>query len=353
MISCRKLKFSIVFAVSWLLSAPAFSRESIPGIEYCHGVLWMLNSHGILRSLTFNADGSFRDKRHCNFVAALTKDPAGTIIIASDGHSIVRYNGETSQEIGRYHGKLYGLVADSKGHCYAITRKGIEDISTGRAYLDTNIGNDQVRLPSFLSEPSCFYIDRNDNIWMGFDFGEWGGGITTFNTRTKKYLPPAKGLASARDLPAHSFFEDNDHLYLSAGLQHMMNMGEIFRLDTNMATLVFRSRSARGLRIGRIDVPDVPGEYIGPAAWNPSGSCFYFYSQHGIFRGATAADLSSLANWRLVFKPELTWKYGLPYAVGSALPVLKLIAADKDRLFFLSRYNGVGYWDGSKLTMIE
>ena len=71
----------------------------------------------------------------------------------------------------------------------------------------------------------------------------------------------------------------------------------------------------------------IDAEYIGPASFNKFDNSIYFYSQNGIFKGDKAKDLSKIANWQNILKPD---------AVGSPMNVLKLIIIEKEKFTFLT-----------------
>jgi hypothetical protein len=94
-------------------------------------------------------------------------------------------------------------------------------------------------------------------------------------------------------------------------------------------------------------------EYIGPSAYNKYNKSIYFYSQNGIFKGELNKDLSKIENWSNIIKPKLHWSQGQPDAVGSPMNVFKLAIIDRDRFLFLTQHDGIGFYDGQNLKMID
>lgn len=95
------------------------------------------------------------------------------------------------------------------------------------------------------------------------------------------------------------------------------------------------------------------GEYIGPAAFNPSDHCIYFYSQNGIFKGNPEEDLTAIAKWRKVAPPKLTWTYWQPDAIGYSMNVLKMEFTRTNTLVLLTQSNGIGIFDNGKIFLIK
>jgi hypothetical protein len=211
--------------------------------------------------------------------------------------------------------------------------------------------NHQINYKDGWGKPACYFIDKEDNIWIGFGYGEWGGNLFVFKTSDKRFLTASLDGFEFELSPVKSFFEDSSSVYLSSGLQHMMTSGAIVRFDNFKATTILNSDSHWNNRETRDSM--IEGEYIGPATFNNFNNSIYFYSQNGIFRGAKSKDLSKIGNWTLVVKPNLHWKSGQPDAVGSPMNVLKISIIDGSKFIFLSQSDGIGFYDGEKLTMIK
>jgi hypothetical protein len=125
------------------------------------------------------------------------------------------------------------------------------------------------------------------------------------------------------------------------------------KVDSLKVSILLESKSHWSEPTGKDSIRTrIDGEYIGPATFNPFNNSIYFYSQNGFFFGDKTNDLSKIENWEKVVSPNLTWKYGQPNAVGSPMNVLKLCIIDKTRFVFLSQNDGIGFYDGLKVTML-
>ncbi|AYB32612.1 hypothetical protein [Chryseolinea soli] len=279
----------------------------------------------------------------------MTKDHKGNLVVAGSDHNIWRHIDQTNtrEVLARFNGRPYGMVLDSRDNIYFITDKGIEEEQTGEVYFSNVSLNNQIRIRDNWGNPYCYYIDKQDRIWLGFGYGEWGGNLFIFDTVSKTFLTPDLNDFRIALWPIKSFFEDNDAVYASAGLQHMMTSGIIVRFDNLKASVLLESREK--MKDGNM----APGEYIGPATFSPADSSIWFYSQHGVFKGNKNKDLSKLENWQLIFKPKLSWQYGQPYAVGSPMNVTRLIAIDKTRFVLLSVNDGAFYYDGTQFKKLD
>ena len=220
---------------------------------------------------------------------------------------------------------------------------------TKKFYFNGKSLNHQIHYKDKWGKPYCNYIDKNDIIWVGFGYGEWGGNLFVFQTSTRKFLDLSLDSFEITLFPIKSFFEDSSSLYISAGLQHMMTSGIIVKIDNLKASTLFSSES-HWLNPEKRDSM-IDGEYVGPATFNPYSNSIYFYSQNGIFFGEKTKDLSRTVNWEKVVSRNLTWKYGQPDAVGSPMHVFKICIVDKTKLVFLSQNNGVGFYDGQNIIV--
>lgn len=301
------------------------------------------------RLIKENVEDSFK-------IQLITKDAQDNLVILDTKNRIKRYNlkRNTWKLITKTKNTVSGIVFNSKNECYIVTDKGIERAKNHTLYFSNKTLNRQTRIIDSWGTPYCYYMDTNDKIWIGFGYGEWGGNLFIFNTTNHTFETPDLGTFRISLSPIKSFFEDESSVYLSSGLQHMMNSGSIIKFDNLKASTLLKSDSHwKNPNAKNQDKVWVSAEYIGPATYNKHTKSFYFYSQKGIFKGDKSKDLTDINNWEVIFKPKLQWEYGQRDAVGSPMNVLKLEILSKEKLIFLSQKDGIGYYDGTTLKMLE
>jgi hypothetical protein len=290
-------------------------------------------------------------------IVSIAIDRKENLIIADEKNEIKRYDEvkDSWKIISKNINQLSSIVFDTNNHCFAITNEGIKDLETHKIYISNKSLNTQIHYNGKWGVPYCCYIDKIDRIWLGFGYGEWGGNIIIFDTKNKKFLTPDTGAFKIELLPIKSFFEDKSSIYFSSGLNHMGVSGAIVRFDDLKASTIIQDESydTKYTVVGNDTIKSRDADYIGPATFNFFNNSIYFYSQNGILKGEKTKDLSKIENWDLVIKPELTWISGQPDAVGSPMNVLKLMILDEKRFIFLSQNNGIGYYDGTNITMIQ
>ena len=316
--------------------------------------IWALTSKGSV-NIFGTSDGKKIEKELGlkTTVIALAKDKNGKIVIVDGNNIIRRYEGGDWKDIGQSGSTVSGLVFDNNNRGFTIGESGVTDIRNGQIYFSNETLNSQIQYKNSWSKKSRFMIDKRDNIWIGFGYGEWGGNMFIFNTDQRQFIKPNIDSFKMELLPIKSFFEDSINVYLSAGLQHMTTSGAIIQFENFKAKILFKSESHWGSPDKKGAQYMESGQYIGPGGFNPFNHCIYFYSQFGIYKGEPKKDLSKIENWDLILKPRLKWTSGQPDAVGSPMNVSKLVFIDKDRFIFVSQNDGIGFFDGNALKMIE
>ncbi len=312
--------------------------------------IWAVTKTGKLRVLDISTGEPIGDIPKIDSpIIAIGKDRNSNIALAYDGKiSIYDRKMKTWSVQGRVENQLLGIVFNGAGSCFLLTNKGIEDLGSRTFYFPDSSLNKQIHYQGNWFRDPVYYLDRDDNIWVGFGYGEWGGDLFVFSTTSKKFIVPSMGRYELDLNPIKSIFSDGSAVYLSSGMDHFDFSGSIVRFDGFSATPLFITELHRGK-----DSAVVNGEYIGPAAFDSDDHCIYFYSQHGIFKGNTANDLSDIEKWQKVASPKLTWSYGQPDAVGYKMNVLKMEFADDNALVFLTQANGIGILKNGKIAIIE
>jgi hypothetical protein len=289
-------------------------------------------------------------------IKIISTDHFGKLVVVDKDNNIRRLQLETRtfEFIAKVKQNLYYILFDSKNDCYAITEKGILNLKTNKIYFSNNSFNHQIIFEDKWEKPYCYFIDRSDIIWLGYGYGEWGGNIFTFETITNKFISPNLESFNIALWPIKSFFEDDSCTYLSSGLQHMRTRSIIIKFKNLKATALFETEFKRMQLSGNGSFEELfEAEYIGPSAYNKYNKSIYFYSQNGIFKGELNKDLSKIENWSNIIKPKLHWSQGQPDAVGSPMNVFKLAIIDRDRFLFLTQHDGIGFYDGQNLQMID
>jgi hypothetical protein len=304
---------------------------------------------------TFDVNTGARINRHLYTDTAITSisiDKNGNIILIRKKDFLL-FDEKTSKHriIGSIKEKIYGIVFDAENKVYVISKKGITDLATGKTYIpDTAF-----RLNHYVRgwwRPSAIFMDDNDRIWAGFGFGEWGGELFIFNTKTKQFIKPTLNKFRIELSPVKSIFSDGKSVFISCGLEHMYTSGAIVKFDDFKCSAVFLSDTKMNITDKGEDKSQY-GEYIGPAFYDQKSNSLYFYSQNGIFKGDLNQDLSKITDWKKIAAPRLHWTDGQPDAVGSPMNVLKMIMTQNGNIFLLTQNDGIGMYNGKDFTLLH
>lgn len=286
----------------------------------------------------------------------LTKNRLGEIVVVDEKNRVNKYikDKNTWEQIANTKTNILGAIFDSENTCYIITEDGIENTKSGERYFPEKSLNHLMHYNNKWRESYTYYIDKNNRIWIGFGYGEWGGNIFIFDTKKGEFLTPNCGKFIIELLPITSFFETNDNVFVSSGCQHMRTAGTLVKFDNLNATEFYESKFAWSEPQGKDSIRNmIEGEYIRLATYNKFNNSIYYYSQEGIKKGKLDNDLSKKGNWESVITPKLYRKYVQPDAIGTPMNVLKLEILDENKLIFLSQNDGIWLFSGKELIMLK
>lgn len=296
-------------------------------------------------------------------ITAIAINKKGEVFVADKDNTITILN-ETSttfKQVRKVSDKVYAMLFDSKDRLYVLGAKGITDVVTGKVYYpDTSFRlNRQINVA--WSAPSADFMDNNDNIWIGADYGEWGGQLIVFDTRNKRFVKldaanAKKGNYSIFQLSGiASFCTDGVNVYASMGLQHLFSSGgAIIKFNKFRCDSVVISRSHWVVDKSNPELKKMDdGYFIGPMLYNPKDGSLYFYSQYGVFKGNIQTNLSKMENWTKVFQPSLHWVYGRSNAAGAPMTVAQMEIAANGNMFLITRNDGIGMFDGKTFKLLN
>jgi hypothetical protein len=315
--------------------------------------LFALTANGHINVLDANSGALIDTNIHSDTtIASMNLDRKGNIVVVESNKKIEILDERklTFKNLFNSTNSVFNIVFNQNNRGYIITEKGITDVVAKKNYLpDTSIRlNSQVR---GWSKPSAVFMDKNDNIWLGYGFGEWGGELFVFNTKAGKFIKPI--LNQSPLAPVKSIFTDGNVVYISCGVQHMLTYGCITKFTGYSCSTIFISDSHWVDNEKKDMRKMVEGEYIGPAIYNKKDTSIYFYSQNGLFKGNINKDLSQISGWKKIASPKLHWTNGQPDAVGSPMNALKMSLAENGQLFLVAPNDGIGVYDGKAFHLLN
>ncbi|WP_040005796.1 hypothetical protein [Fibrisoma limi] len=351
----------LVFLVVCLAVHTSFGQSTSTIKDFCidKNRIWILTSNGSIQQLDPKTRQTLAEEiidEQESALQSLTLDQAGALIVTDDQQRIRRYNPAKKnwQLVATSPHKLFGVTFNRQNRCFLLTNKGIVDPNTQTTFFpDTSFYlNHQIRYKNGWFEKPTFFMDRRDNLWVGFAYGEWGGDLFIFDTKQLKFIRPQLADFKIELNCIQSICEDDTSVFVSAGMSHFTARGGLLQFNKVDGGILLKSDSYwKKISSNRSQLTN--GEYIGPVAINPTNNHLYFYSQNGIFQGDLTKDLSTIENWQNLVKPTLTWTAGQKNAVGPAMNVLKMQFTNSGTLVFLTEHDGIGLYDKAGLTLVR
>lgn len=265
------------------------------------------------------------------------------------------------------------IIFNSSNELFLIVPNAIYDPIKDKYWNNFKQQNDQLivkkrflyffrkRTYNYFLMPQYTFIDNNDVIWMTSTFGEWGGSIQRFDTKIRKEINESiDSLRFGLFFPKSIFEDDKGNIYITSGLQHFMNSGEIILIRNNVAKSIYDSDNFKDTtQYSKVDSNGVVnifakrdnGIFIGPGAYNQKDSKIYFASSKGFFR-VIIPPKGTIQKQEFLFQPKLSWE-NEPLAIGVAMTIKKITFTTDNRLIFLTFNNGIGIYDGDKLKMLK
>ncbi len=357
-------------------------RYNIQGLDYIdfiytHNRLWAISQDGQLVIWNIKTNELGAKQYHLERLTWIDKTWYNDIYIGTrDGHILKFNNIEKSWEvIFLVSYPVYGVCIIDESTQYAVTEHGVVNLVSKALYRPQYSINSQLddRTKKPFGKPSVIFCDSRQNIWIGYDKGEWGGDIQIFSTIAKAYLPIKINVEDfiygtlrvpiIEVLPITSIFEGTDHtVYITSGLQHFHTHGAILQFHEIPSGKTIDTKEPKNITLSTyvgssvfISFPTKEsrdGDYIGPGYWNPYNQKVYFYSEHGfqwIERYSEGEEIIRHA----FFQPKLTWKIGRENAMGYSMNVLKFEFIDERTMVFLTKFDGIGIFDSHTIKFYK
>ena len=313
--------------------------------------IWAITGNSSL--ITFDLQNEHKSKVSLDEgvkIIALAKDKNGSIVFADTKNRFGRNEAGHWSFTNAYKSRIKEIFYTKRNDEYLLTDTGILNVKQNKSYLPDSSLNHQLRLPYAFRAYACTYIDSQDNIWLGYNHGEWGGDIYIFSTVENRFIAPKLKGFEIELSPIFAFTEGPEGVYFSGGLSHLgMTSGYLGLFQNFTSKTLFQNEYSEWPR----DSIKREGYYIGPINYNQWDNSLYFYTQHGFYRCASNTDISKVKNWENVLKPELLWHYSQKNATGFEMNVSKILNTGPGAFMFLTELNGIGYFNDNKLIMFQ
>ncbi len=201
----------------------------------------------------------------------------------------------------------------------------------------------QRKVKRYFTMPQYAFMDSQDRIWMTRSYGEFGAEIQIFDTKKRKIITaPVDSLNVGLLFPKSVFEGTEQTIYITSGLQHFNNSGEIYSIKDNTASEIYASSDYEASKNGL---------FVGPGAYNSVEDKIYFATTNGFFRAPVPTE-GKMEAPEFLFQPTLSTEQE-PLAVGVSMTIKKIAFTADNRLLFLTSSNGIGLYDKNGLVMLR
>jgi len=206
---------------------------------------------------------------------------------------------------------------------------------------------------TYFQMPQYAFLDSNDRIWMIASFGEFGGDLQIFDTRQLKIVDnKIDSISFGLFFPKSVFEGNNGDIFITSGLQHFMNSGEIYRITPGLkANRVFKSDGPRKANRKTGEVLDEGGMFVGPGAYDKNENSISFTTERGFYK-LHFDNNGKPGKPELIVKPELTWSREA-LAIGVSMAIKRMEFTSDGRFLFLSKKDGLAIYDQGSITFLR
>ena len=326
--------------------------------KYFNNYIWAIAANGKLIAWDMNGNILETNKYNLQGLSSIQIDSDGGIFIGSIEGVIQKYDKKEDKfkHLKSLQSEIYSINKIKANKIYAITKNGIHDINHGKLYSfpkslnsQKNENNKSINSVFIDKRPSTILQDSNNNIWIGYNYGEWGGDIYIFSTtenrykkiifNTPKIISKALKFPIIDILPVQSIFESEDNsVFMTSGLTHFGHSGSILKfvekkgkyIGNFLLSTMLQTKNKEGM--------------IGPGTYNKFNKKVFFFSNNG-FR--YMENINNIDSMKTYYRPNIDWG-GCTNNSCFKTGVTKFEFINKDLLLFLTRKNGIGIFDGNQ-----
>jgi hypothetical protein len=207
------------------------------------------------------------------------------------------------------------------------------------------------RIYTFFRIPQFTYLDNTDRWWMCSSFGEFGGEAQIFDTRKERIYDNNFDINNGLIFPKSIFEDTIGNIFITSGIQHFGSSGTIIKITSERKiTKIYDSKDYIEIPKWNLSTSN-DGIFVGPGAYNKDDNCIFFSTNKGFYKALLPSE-GKLKNPQLLFSPQLSWDRE-PLAMGVGMAIKSLEFTIDNKLLFLTSNDGIGIYDGQKLTFLK
>ncbi len=336
--------------IAFFVSCFTFAQPTIKDMIAKDSLLYAVTTDGKLKCWNLSTEKKNTVTHNLRFTfTAIGSDKQQNVVVGTNNGKLFTLSDKGLQLLHAMQ-KPYTIehiVFNSQNEPYLIIRNALYAPLTHTYWTafpqQTTVGiRIEKRAKEFFRFPSCVFVDAHDVIWMTNFYGEFGGSFQLFDSKERKPLNRSiENLELGLFFP-QSIFSDGktDAVYIASGLQHLINSGDIFKIDNYTAEKILND-----------DDFDLNNRlFIGASTIDPVTQTLYIATQKGIYK-TFLSESGKIGNLELLCEPKLRWERE-PLAIGAKMAIKKLLLV-RGKLLFLTSQNGIGVFENGNISYLK
>lgn len=336
--------------IAFFVSCFTFAQPTIKDMIAKDSLLYAVTTDGKLKCWNLSTEKKNTVTHNSRFTfTAIGSDKQQNVVVGTNNGKLFTLSDKGLQLLHAMQ-KPYTIehiVFNSQNEPYLIIRNALYAPLTHTYWTafpqQTSVGfRIEKRAKEFFRFPSCVFVDAHDVIWMTNFYGEFGGSFQLFDSKERKPLNRSiENLELGLFFP-QSIFSDGktDAVYIASGLQHLINSGDIFKIDNYTAEKILND-----------DDFDLNNRlFIGASTIDPVTQTLYIATQKGIYK-TFLSESGKIGNLELLCEPKLRWERE-PLAIGAKMAIKKLLLV-RGKLLFLTSQNGIGVFENGNISYLK
>lgn len=336
--------------IAFFVSCFTFAQPTIKDMIAKDSLLYAVTTDGKIKCWNLSTEKKKTVTHNSRFTfTAISSDKQQNVVVGTNDGKLFTLSDKGLQLLHAMQ-KPYTIehiVFNSQNEPYLIIRNALYAPLTHTYWTafpqQTTVGiRIEKRAKEFFRFPSCVFVDAHDVIWMTNFYGEFGGSFQLFDSKERKPLNRSiENLELGLFFP-QSIFSDGktDAVYIASGLQHLINSGDIFKIDNYTAEKILND-----------DDFDLNNRlFIGASTIDPVTQTLYIATQKGIYK-TFLSESGKIGNLELLCEPKLRWERE-PLAIGAKMAIKKLLLV-RGKLLFLTSQNGIGVFENGNISYLK
>ena len=356
---------------------------------YANDIIYAISKNDDLVAINLKKD---RYKLIKNNIVAIAMQSTGELLFGSSEGKLFTFNKKGKiKQIDEIDAQIFSILINSKDEYIVYSNKSI--YYDKKHYVPTRATNfyGKVKLKltgTTLIAPDYIYLDKMNFIWFTFNEGEWGGNVCFFDLDKKEFIYEKQpfneyptNLHISSNTKGVTYNSDNElfitssggsrtfiyttlnefDYYVSGTVSKIFQKGEVLHnycfdpefLEDKKYKFAF-SRDYNGFKNNDSELREILTaneiNKLGTITYNKFNNQLYFFSTKG-FSILKNSDCTFIK--KLYLSPKLTCKTQNTRSYCIDLLVTKFEFISEKEMIFLTKNDGIGYYNGENIKYFK